>query len=121
MKNPVLFCISLLLLITLPDPVWAAEGTGESRPAPAQWWQVLGGIIAVPTGLVGLVYTLMLIKKTRLEVRKTELEIKEKEGQLGAVVQSGALAEELVKPIVHGERVLHIILRFILLSVSLFI
>jgi hypothetical protein len=52
------------------------SGAGETP-----WWQVVTGIIAIPAGLLGLLYTYRSSQKTRLESRKLQLEILEKEGK----------------------------------------
>lgn len=44
-----------------------------------QWWKVVLGIISIPAGLIGIYYSFVLIKKTRLEAEKTKLEILEKQ------------------------------------------
>ena len=59
--------------------------TGEGLP----WWTVAAGIIAVPTGLLVLVHSYVVIKKTRLETQKFELEIREKEKELAGARDEG--------------------------------
>jgi hypothetical protein len=53
-------------------------GAGPAAPAtasnPPHWWEIGAGILAIPTAILGLVYSYALIRKTNLEVRKTELE-----------------------------------------------
>jgi len=56
-------------------PAWSAD-------RPPQWYEVGAGIISIPAALIGLAYSYILIKKTRLEARKVELEIAEKEEQI---------------------------------------
>ena len=51
------------------------------QPAPPQWWEIIVGIISVPASIVGLVYSIILIQKTRLETQKTRLEILEIENK----------------------------------------
>ncbi len=51
----------------------------EAAPTtPPQWWQVAAGIIAIPAGVIGLVYSWFLVQKTRLETAKLAAEIAEK-------------------------------------------
>ena len=50
---------------------------------PAHWWQIITGILAIPTAIIGLKYSYHLTEKTRLEITKTELEIEEKRRLLG--------------------------------------
>lgn len=49
----------------------AQEGAGQTL----HWWQIVGGILAIPTGLAGLISTLVLIQKTRLENAKLSKEL----------------------------------------------
>lgn len=55
----------------------------EATPPGIPWWQVVTGILAIPTALLALVYTYRLYLKTHLEMRKLALEIIEKERELG--------------------------------------
>lgn len=96
-----------------------AETASEATKAP-QWWEVVGGILAIPVAITGLAYSYVLIHKTRLESRKTELEIKEKETalqQLSEAEHEAAL--EIVQPIIEGRQAQYLVLRFILLWVVL--
>jgi hypothetical protein len=52
-----------------------AEASVGTQP---EWWQVATGIIAIPAGLIGLVYSWFLVQKTRLETAKLAVEIAEK-------------------------------------------
>ena len=54
-------------------PQFAAAETAEKVH---QWYEVVGGILAIPVAIFGLAYSYILLTKTRLEVRKTELEIR---------------------------------------------
>jgi len=47
-------------------------------PHVPQWYEQVSGILAIPVTMIGVAYSYVLIKKTRLEARKTELEINEK-------------------------------------------
>ena len=96
--------------------VACAADEGASRQ---QWWQIAGGILALPAGMLGLVSSWVLIRKTRLEAKKAELEIREKEGKLGVVANRAGLSIDLVSPVVENQRILLILLRFVLLSVAL--
>jgi hypothetical protein len=85
-----------------------------------QWYEIATGILAIPATVIGLVYSFILIKKTRLEARKTELEIREKESQLQqlAIVQP-EVVHELLGPATANRLALYLILRFVLLYLIL--
>lgn len=75
------YLFNLINLITVDSVENVSQLTKELN-----WWEVVGGILAIPTTLIGLAYSYMLIHKTRMEVvktkletRKLELEIQEKE------------------------------------------
>ena len=92
--------------------------TGEGLP----WWTVAAGIIAVPTGLLVLVHSYVVIKKTRLETQKFELEIREKEKELAGARDEGDIVrinQLVAQPILQGRRVQEILLRAILLILAL--
>lgn len=104
-----------LLLVWLPPFAHAADVAKETR-----WWEVTTGIIAIPAAIVGLIYSVVLIKKTRVEVKKTELEIREKETALGKVTPAEpSLAHALITPIFEAKHVQLLLLRFVLLYVTL--
>lgn len=105
----------VLVILTCPTAVLAAE---EAARQP-HWWQVVSGVIAIPAGIVGLIYSIVLIRKTGLEARKTELEIQDKERDLMHAAEAGGMSHELVTPLVKGERLMLLLLRFVLLSVAL--
>lgn len=52
------------------------------QSAQPQWWEIVIGILTIPTLIIGLYYSYVSIKKTLLEVQKTKLEIIEKEKKL---------------------------------------
>lgn len=93
------------------------------------WWQVAAGILAIPTAVLGLVYTFHLMKKSRLESRKIELEIEEKEVALqnikaGTQPATGSTTEErftelVAQPLLAGRRVQEILLKFVMLFLIL--
>jgi hypothetical protein len=91
------------------------------------WYEVLGGIVLIPSLAVGAVLSWMLIKKTRhesrkfeLEARKFELEIREKERQLGTVSNTeNAVLHKVVESASQGRQIQFLILRFILLYILL--
>ena len=56
--------------------VLLAETSGSTGNA--EWYTVVGGIIAVPIAIIGAVATLYTIRKTNLESRKILLDIEEK-------------------------------------------
>ena len=109
-------CTALLIVIIVPGIAVAVTDT----PKEYRWWEVVGGILAIPVGVVSLAYSYVLIRKTRLEARKTELEIHEKERALGelAGVRPEA-AREIMAPIIAGRQGQYLVLRFVLLYVVL--
>lgn len=91
-----------------------------SEPKQAHWWEIATGILAIPAAVVGLVYSYVLVKKTRLEVRKTELEIREKEAQLQSLSKpEREVAERIVAPLVRSQVWQYFVLRFILMYIVL--
>jgi hypothetical protein len=104
------------LLLLIPRLAHAAEDAAKSP----QWYEVAAGILAIPAAVLGLAYSYILIKKTRLEARKTELEIREKEGRLGELsVEEKKVATEIIEPLVADRVWKYIILRFALMYISL--
>jgi hypothetical protein len=73
-------------------------------------------LVAIPVALIGIAYSYVLIRKTRLESRKMEFEIAEKEQAIAEVV--GERSEEiqrLVRPLVESKNVQLLLLRFVIL------
>lgn len=96
-----------------------AQAAGAVVKQP-QWWEVVAGILAVPAAFLGLAYSYLLIRKTRLEARKTELEIVEKEQALKVLEESqSATAKDIVRPLIEGRQAQLLVLRFVLLYVVL--
>ena len=94
-----------------------AATTGfAAEPRAPQWYEIATGIIAIPAALIGLAYSYLLIKKTRLEARKTELEILEKERQLAQITASPvADAARIAAPAGESRLALLLLLRFVVL------
>lgn len=109
--------LTICLVLLAAGPAFAAELESADTPP---WWEMVGGILAIPAAALGLAYSYILIRKTRLEARKTELEIVEKETALQklATAQPEA-AREIVRPIVEGRQSQYFVLRFVLLYVVL--
>ena len=109
-KRPIRIGLLALFVFTTV-PAFAAE----SRPP--QWYEVATGVIATPAALIGLAYSYLLIRKTRLEARKTELEIREKERALEQIVSAHQTSElaALITPVGEGRIVLLLLLRFVVL------
>ncbi len=73
----------------------------DNLPKSPEWYEVIGGILAIPAAVLGLAYSYILIRKTRLESRKTELEIREKELALEALPDvERSRAKDIIAPIV---------------------
>jgi hypothetical protein len=97
----------------------ADDGVTATTP---EWWKVATGIIGVPAAVVALFYSMALVRKTRLESRKTELEIEEKQRALAEAEKSGdtqTVTRLLARPVLEGQLVQSMILRFILLFLFL--
>jgi hypothetical protein len=93
---------------------------GGEEPKTPQWYDVVVGIIAIPSAIVGLVYSVALIRNTRLESEKAKLEIEEKRKALNnETTTTGIDPKHLIEPIIQANQVQLIILRFILLYVVL--
>lgn len=101
-------------LALVPASAMAAEARSP------EWYEVATGVIAIPAALIGLAYSYLLIKKTRLEARKTELEIVEKERQL-AQIASHAPSDlvAVVAPSRESRIILLLLLRFVVLYLIL--
>lgn len=105
----VLFLTPSLCLAAL-DPYAATE------PAAKHWWDIIGGILAIPVAIIGVAYSYVLIHKTRLESRKMELEIAEKESEITKLVgEKSKELQKLIRPIVESKNVQFILLRFVIL------
>jgi hypothetical protein len=86
------------------------------------WWTIATGIVGVPTALLLLVNSYVVIKKTRLETQKFELEIREKEKELAGAHEAGDIVrinQLVAQPILEGRRVQEILLRAIVLFLAL--
>jgi hypothetical protein len=111
-----LLCIIIIMLST------AASAADESNPT--HWWQIVTGILAIPTAIGTLIYGLATLKKTRLESKVIELELLEKQAAIAkmpGVVTSGAqeIAQSLVDPLIDNNRVNYLILRFVVIFLVL--
>mgnify|MGYP001827796085 CR=1 FL=1 len=88
----------------------------QTGPDPKHWWEIIGGVIAIPVALIGIAYSYVLIRKTRLESRKMELEIAEKEQAIEKVVgESSGEVQRLIKPLIESKNVQFLLLRFVIL------
>jgi len=90
---------------------------GQDAAKMPQWYEIIGGILAIPVTLIGIAYSYILIKKTKLESRKIDLEIREKEDILfeKGVTQSEEV-KKIVKPFITTQIIQQIILRYIILE-----
>lgn len=77
------------------------------------------GVLAIPAAIIGLAYSYLLIKKTRLESRKTELEIIEKKRSLRAAESSASAGTMLEFQSSENKLLLLLIVRFVLLYLLL--
>ena len=105
-----------LVLAVLLVPRSALAQAADAAAKPPQWWEQVPGILAIPAALLGLAYSYILIRKTRLEAHKTELEIIEKQKALGLLAQSQSeAAKQIVRPIIEGRQGQLLVLRCVLL------
>lgn len=103
-------------ILIFPAVALAAERTS----AQPQWYEIVGGVLALPATLLGLAYSYALIRKTRIESRKLELEIREKEIALkGESSLSEKEHRENVGAAIRDSLVASILLRFALMFVVL--
>lgn len=108
--------VLFLAFVLPPNILFAAEGASKT-PA---WYEVIGGILAIPAAVLGLAYSYILIKKTKLESRKTELEIKEKQKALKGVEEEyEAVSKGIIEPLLEEKLGKYLVLRFVLLYVTL--
>lgn len=99
-----------------PNIVFAIADESKSP----QWYEIAGGIIAIPAAIIGIFYSIELIKKTRLESQKAELEINEKRQRLkDQFHEASPESKLLIDPIIKGNQIQLIILRFILLYITI--
>ena len=102
--------------------LWLLGPVAQGPSSPPPWWSVTAGIIAVPAGIIGLILTVLLIKKTRLESQKFGLEIRQKQIELAAAQTEGdttKLTELVAEPILENRRIQQILLRAIVLFFAL--
>ncbi len=102
------FSVLVFAIALMPSITFAAE---VSRP---NWLEISTGLIAIPATIIGIVYSYVLIRKTRLETKKTELEIREKETALEKLPQHMEV-RQILAPIMDNRIAQYIILRFIIL------
>lgn len=102
----------LFILFVCPLVVFAQDASKQP-----QWYEIIGGVLAIPATIIGIAYSYVLVKKTKLESRKIDLEIREKEELLyeKGVTQSEEV-KKIVKPFITTQIIQQIILRFIILE-----
>jgi hypothetical protein len=103
----------ILGLTLIAFPSIAAE-----PPKQPQWYEIATGVLAIPAALIGLAYSYLLLKKTRLESRKTELEIAEKERALAEVRDTSQVATQVIQSS-ENRLLLLLLLRFVVLYLLL--
>lgn len=103
------------------QPLMVLADTGQVPT----WWQTTVGVLSIPASIIGLAYSWVLIRKTRLEARKTELEIREKEQELAEGVPSSSPPNHSSSPLAIDlqsselQRVHQVFLRVLLIVVVL--
>ena len=84
------------------------------------WYEYIVGVIGIPAALIALVYSYLLIKKTRLETRKIELEIQAQGSQVQKALQSQPdEVRNLLAPFTASRVSQYLVLRFVLLYLIL--
>lgn len=68
------------------------------QTTPPQWWDIIAQILTIPATIVGLVYSITLIQKTKLENQKTRLEILGLEKKLHGKKKSPSNSSLINKP-----------------------
>jgi hypothetical protein len=96
---------------------------GGNVPSPPQWYEQVSGILAIPVTIIGVAYSYVLIKKTRLEATKTELEIREKQialekEQPSPVPSAAAVSSSHAFSFAIGSLLLRYVLLQLILSLS---
>jgi len=111
--------------------VISTAAVAQATPTASQelaWWQVVTGILAIPTTIIGLAYSYILIKKTNLDMEKTHaeiekiaLEIREKRETLHLNSGQESATEDsltaLIQPIFQNRMAIVLLLRFAIFSV----
>lgn len=116
MRKLTMMLVAIISLVPGTVIAQAMDATAKQ----SQWWEVAAGVLAIPAAFLGLGYSYLLIRKTRLEARKTELEIVEKERVLKALMPSQSeAAKDFVRPLIEGRQSQLLVLRFVLLYVVL--
>jgi hypothetical protein len=113
-----------ILLYIMIFSMSSATALAADEQSPTHWWQIVSGILAIPTAIGTLIFGLATLKKTRLESKKIELELREKEASIAnmpGVAASGAheIAQSLVNPLIDNNRVNYLILRFVVIFLLL--
>jgi hypothetical protein len=62
------------VFVVLSPTAIAAATDASSEP----WYKIATGVIAIPTAMLGLLFSYRLLRKTNLETKKLQLEIDEK-------------------------------------------
>ena len=120
MKTHKRVVLALLVTFAVSADMNAQGASAERTGRPPEWWEVAAGILAIPTAIIGLAYSYVLVGKTRLEARKTELEIREKEAQLRKLSpQEQDTAARIVAPFAQTHLSQLLVLRFVLLYIVL--
>jgi hypothetical protein len=71
----------MLLPIILASVAYLCYAKGESEKSP-QWYEIITGIIAIPSTALGLWFLLVQIKKTRLETQNLQIDLDERRRKL---------------------------------------
>ncbi len=83
-----------------------------------EWYEIVVGIISIPAGIFGLVYSFFIIKKVNLESKKIELEILEKNKIISDEKEQISIDKKTTS-VLKTNQLNSIILKFILLCLIL--
>ncbi len=117
MRRTVLTC-AVVICIFASDAI-AQDGAAANAKAGEVWYKVATGVLAIPAALLGLILTFNILRKTTLESRKLELEIQQKHAEVRAATAGEVTLQTLASPVVEGQRVLLLIVRFVVLELTL--
>jgi hypothetical protein len=114
-----IFCLIIVLIVLLSSPAFAND---EANPT--HWWQIVTGILAIPTAIGTLILGYATLTKTRLESKKIELELLEKQAMISSLPSAASseahkVAQSLIDPLIDNNRVNYLVLRFVIVFLLL--
>jgi len=90
---------------------------------PLQWWQIVVGVLGIPTTILALITGYSTLRREPLQRRKEELEIRELEQKLRdsptASAEDKAIAQSLADPLVRSTQTNSLLMRATVLALIL--